>query len=328
MKVIIAGGTGLIGRELAHNLSQEGHEVIVLSRNPEQGMGLLKAVRVAGWDAKTADGWGHLADGADAIINLPGQSIAGKALLPTRWTEKRKHQIVQSRIDAARAIGEAVRAATHKPRVVIQASAVGYYGPCGDEIITESHPAGQDFLANVCAQWEQSSTPLEAMGVRSAIIRIGLVLSTEDGVLAKLMLPFHLFAGGPLGSGRQWYPWVHMADVIGVIRFLIATESAHGIYNLTTPNPLTNREFGKLLGKVMHRPLWLPVPAFAFKLAFGELATLILDGQRAVPQNLSALGYSFQFDDAEAALRDLLESHPSAQAERASLRTSVNKGQS
>jgi uncharacterized protein (TIGR01777 family) len=321
MRIIITGGTGFIGRKLAQSLADDGHEVIVLSRRPEQA-GALPKVQVSGWDGKTAQGWGHLADGTDAIVNLAGESIAGSGLIPQRWSKERKARILSSRLDTAAAVVEAVEAATRKPRVVIQASAVGYYGPCGDEIITESHQAGDDFLASVAVQWEDASARLDALGVRRPIVRTGLVLSANEGVLPRLMLPFHFFVGGPLGTGRQWYPWIHIDDVVGAIRFLITHDSAHGSFNLTAPNPLTNRDFSHLLGLVMHRPALVPVPSAAFKLALGEMATLILDGQRAVPQKLNDMGFSFQFNDAEAALRALLESGSAHQSRQADLTTS------
>ena len=244
-------------------------------------------MQVVGWDAKTAQGWEYLVDGADAIVNLAGESIGGTGLVPSRWTGARKQRILQSRLDAADAVVQAVKAAEHKPRVVIQASAVGYYGVTGDEVVTETSAAGNDFLARVCVQWENASAPLDDLGVRRAIIRTGLVLSPEEGVLPRLMLPFRLFAGGTLGSGKQWYPWIHSDDVVRAIRFLIDTEDATGAFNLTAPNPLTNRDFSRVLGRVMHRPAAIPVPAFTLRLALGEMATLVLDGQRAVPQKLS-----------------------------------------
>jgi uncharacterized protein (TIGR01777 family) len=324
MRVIIAGGTGLIGRKLAVSLLEASNEVIVLSRQPQAVRGLPAAVQVVGWDTRTAQGWGHLVDGADAIVNLAGESIAGKGFIPARWTDERKQRILQSRLDAARAIVEAVSAAANKPRVLVQASAVGYYGSTGDELITEAHPAGNDFLAQVCVQWENASASVEAMGVRRVVARIGLVLTPEEGVLPKLVLPFRFFVGGALGTGSQWYPWIHIDDVTSAIRYLITHEDAVGTFNLAAPNPLTNRDFSRVLGNVMHRPSWLPVPPFALRLALGEIAALVLEGQRAVPHNLGEAGFTFRFSQAEAALRDLLT--PAAGKKSADMITLQDKG--
>lgn len=302
MRILITGGTGLIGRALAADLARDGHDVIILSRTPERYTGRLpEGVRAERWDGRTADGWGALADGADAIVNLAGENIAGG-----RWTAERKRRIRQSRLDAGHAVVQAVEAAAHKPRVVVQASAVGYYGPCGDDIITEDHPPGNDFLADVCVAWEQSTAAVEAHGVRRPILRTGVVLSTEGGALPRMLPPFKFGLGGPLGSGRQWFPWIHIRDEVRAIRFLIEHEDAHGPYNLTAPNPVTNAEFTKALGRVLRRPAFMPVPAFALKLLFGEMATVLLDGQRAVPQRLLDAGFSFTFEEVEQALRDLL----------------------
>lgn len=311
MRVIITGGSGFIGQKLAASLVGDDYEVILLSRQPEKARGRVTNANVVGWDGRTAQGWGHLAEGADAIVNLAGESIGGSGIVPSRWSEERKRNILQSRLDAAAAVIEAVRSAKTKPGVVVQASAVGYYGAAGDALLTEAAPPGNDFLASVCAQWENASAPLDALGVRRAVIRTGLVLSPQGGVLPRLMLPFRFFGGGTLGSGRQWYPWIHIDDAIRAIRFLISTESARGTFNLSAPNPLTNRDFSRVLGRVMHRPALLPVPSFALRLALGEMATLVLDGQRAVPQSLSKLGFTFRFSEAEAALRDLLQPNAS-----------------
>ncbi|RMG99049.1 MAG: TIGR01777 family protein, partial [Chloroflexi bacterium] len=261
MRVIITGGTGLIGRALTNSLANDGHELIILSRQPDRYKGQITNANLVAWDGKTAVSWQHLADGADAIVNLAGASIASG-----RWTPTRKQLIRQSRVQAGQAITQAITAATQKPRVVIQASAVGYYGPCGHETITEDSPVGHDFLANVCQEWEESTAVLETMGVRRAIIRTGIVLSLAGGALPRLVLPYRLFIGGPLGNGRQYMPWIHIADEIRAIRFLIEQENASGPFNLTAPVPLTNREFGQVLGKVMKRPSLLPVPAFALRL--------------------------------------------------------------
>jgi uncharacterized protein (TIGR01777 family) len=306
MQVIITGGTGLIGRALAASLSGDGHRVIILSRRAEPVPGLDSGVQVVQWDAKTANGWGHLMKDADAIVNLAGESLAGTGLIPSRWTEERKRRIVESRTNAGKAIVEALKQVTGKQPTLIQSSAVGYYGPTRNEEITEAHPAGSDFLANVCIQWEASTQSVEAMGVRRAVIRTGLVLTPKGGVLPRLTLPFKLFAGGPLGNGKQWYPWIHLDDEIRAIRFLIETPQAKGVFNLTAPRPVTNQVLSNDLGKVMHRPDFIPAPAFALQLALGEMSTLVLDGQRAIPANLTKSGFQFKFSDAESALRDLL----------------------
>lgn len=302
MRTIITGGTGLIGRALAANLIADGHEVIVLSRNPSGATGLPKGVRVEGWDALTAEGWGRLADGADAIVNL-----AGAGLADSRWTTERKRVIRDSRVNAGRAVVQAVEAAEKKPGVVVQSSGIGYYGPRGDEKITEADTVGDDFLSRVCIDWEGSTAPLDNLGVRRPVIRTGPVLSTDGGSLPRMLLPFKLFVGGPIGGGRQWFSWIHIADEVRAVRFLMEHPEATGPFNLNAPTPVTNAEFGKTIGKVMNRPAILPTPSFALRLLFGEMSSVLLDGQRALPQRLLDLGFTFRFSEAEAALRDLLQ---------------------
>jgi hypothetical protein len=260
-----------------------------------------------GWDARTPEGWGHLADGARAIVNLAGASIAGEGFLPSRWTDESRRVIRESRLNSSRAVVEAVAQAEEKPRVLIQASGVGYYGYHGDNVLTEEAGPGDDWAARFTAEeWEPSTAPVEGMGVRRAIVRTGMVLDTEEGALPRLLLPFRLFVGGPMGSGKQWYSWIHLRDEVRALRFLIESEEASGAFNLTAPNPVRNGEMAKLIGKVMGRPSFIPVPGFALRLAFGEVAEVVLRGQRAVPQRLLDLGFTFDFPEAEAALQDLL----------------------
>jgi hypothetical protein len=308
MRVVITGGTGLIGTALAKSLLADGHEVIALSRNPDTRNGLPPEVRVAGWDARTAKGWGELADGAGAIVNLAGANLAGEGFLPTRWTEERKRIIRDSRVNAGHAVVEAVEQAGTKPGVLIQASGIGYYGHRGDQVVTEDLGPGDDFLARVSAEeWEPSTEAVEAMGVRRAIIRSGAVFSAKEGALPRMVLPFRLFVGGRLGSGDQWHSWLHLEDEVRAIRFLIDRGDASGPFNLSSPNPLPNAEFAKVLGRVLNRPAWIPVPGFAMRLAFGEVADVLLTGQRGIPQRLLDMGFEFRFADPEAALRDLLK---------------------
>ena len=307
LRVIITGGTGLIGSALAESLAKDGHDVIVLSRNPEKSArGLRQGIRAERWDGRSAEGWGQLADGAGAIVNLAGESLVGVNPILGRWTPARKRTIRESRLNAGQAVVEAVRAAASKPKVVIQSSAVGYYGPHGDERVTEETPAGSDFLGKLCVEWEASTQPVEALGVRRAIARTGLPLSKAGGFLPPLLLQHKLFAGGPLGSGRHYWPWIHMVDEVSALRFLIES-GAEGAFNLSAPNPVTNKVFSQTLGKVLKRPAFIPAPAFAVRLAMGELGdALLLTGQRQTPERLTALGFPFKFTELEGALKDVI----------------------
>jgi uncharacterized protein (TIGR01777 family) len=302
MRVIITGGTGMVGRQLGSNLVKDGHEAIALSRDPQRyHRQMPEGVRLVAWDAQSAQGWGELADGADAIVNLVGENLSARL-----WSPAQKRRIRESRLNGGKAIVEAIRQANRKPKVVIQASGVNYYGPGGDEIITEDHSAGSDFLSQVCVDWEGSTAEVEKMGVRRAIIRSGVVLDKKEGALPRFLLQFRLFAGGPLGNGRQWLSWIHPNDEINAIRFLIDQQEANGPFNLASPNPKTNREFGKAIGRVLHRPALIPVPALAIKLVFGEMSIVVLEGQRAVPQKLSKIGFHFSHPEIQEALKDVI----------------------
>jgi uncharacterized protein (TIGR01777 family) len=304
MRVVITGGTGLIGSALARELGGAGHDTVVLSRDLRRVGTLPPGVRAAEWDGKTAAAFPAL-DGDTAIVHLAGESIASG-----RWTAERKRRIRDSRVGTGRAVLEAVRQTSHRPRALLQSSAVGYYGPCGDEVVTEDHPPGGDFLAGICKDWEASTAEVEALGVRRAVLRTGVVLAKEGGALPRIAMPFRLMVGAPLGNGRQWFPWIHVADEIAAIRFLLEREDARGPFNLTAPNPVTNRQLGDALGRVMRRPnplqaLGLGVPGQLFQLALGEMSEMLLQGQRAVPRHLLDLGFTFRFPELEPALRHL-----------------------
>jgi hypothetical protein len=304
-RIVTTGGSGFLGRALTDELLKAEYEIVWLSRNPATTRDVPSGVRVEKWDGRSAQGWSAVADGAFAIVNLAGESIG---IPPIPWTNERKRRIRDSRVNAGKAVVEAVRLARAKPRVVIQASGVGYYGARGEEIITEKNAAGDDFLGDVATQWEASSAEVEALGVRRAIIRTGLPLDKSDGVFPFFALPFRFFVGGQIGSGKQFIAWIHLADYVRAIQFLIENENARGVFNLTAPNPLSNADFGRVLARVLHRPFWFPVPAFALKLALGEMAELLLlSGQRAVPERLLRAGFKFRFPDAERALKDVLK---------------------
>ena len=302
MRVLITGGTGLIGTALVKSLRDSNCEVTILTRSPDRHQASTpNGVRLEKWDGETAEGWGHLVSQMDAVVNLTGEGIANG-----RWSTERKERIRESRIRAGNALVSAIRDAETVPATLIQSSAVGYYGPGGDETMTEQTSAGEDFLARVCFDWEASTAEVEAMGVRRVVIRTGVVLSAQGGALPRMTLPFRLFAGGPLGSGKQYFPWIHIADEVAAIRFLLENEKASGPYNLAAPNPPRNREFVRDLGRAMGRPSLLPTPSFALQALFGEMSTVLLDGQRAVPARLQEDGYEFIFPETVAALRDLV----------------------
>ena len=301
MRVVIPGGSGLIGRAVAPRLVAEGHSVVLLTRRPDRLGDLGEGITGEAWDGRTTLGWGPLIDADCAILNLAGENLAAG-----RWTGARKRRILESRVDATRAVAEAVQKARRKPAMLLQASAVGYYGPRREDAVDEEAAAGDDFLARVCIAWEQASEPVEAAGVRRVLLRTGVVLAGGGGALSKMALPFRWFFGGPLGSGRQAVPWIHIEDVVEAIAFLLASPEAEGPYNLTAPGGVSNRQLSSALGKALRRPALMPAPAFALRLALGEMADMLLTGQKAVPARLEAAGYQFRFPQIQGALEDLL----------------------
>ena len=299
MKILIAGGTGLIGRVLTKRLVETNHKVTILSRSAQPG-GLPPSVGVSVWDGQNRGAWHADVESADAIINLAGENIGD---LP--WTNARKVSIRSSRVDAGHALVEAIRDARHKPAVLLQASAVGYYGTHPDEIFTEDSPPGLDFLSEVGVDWETSTQAVEALGVRRVLLRTGTVLSPDGGVLPKFMYPVRLMVGGAMGSGRQWVSWIHMQDEVEAIRFLLENPAAVGAFNLVAPQPVANAEFVRTLAEVLCKPYWLTVPAFALQVLLGEMSMLVLDGQHVVPQRLQQMGFQFAYNDLHDALKNL-----------------------
>jgi uncharacterized protein (TIGR01777 family) len=313
MRVLITGGTGLIGGALARELGAPGpdaHDAVILSRDLRRVGALPPGVRAAEWDGRTAEALSSLFDGDSAIVHL-----AGEPVVSGRWTPDKKRRIRDSRVVSGQAILAAVQASSHRPRVLLQGSAVGYYGACGDEVVAEDHlpgAPGDDFLAGVCREWEASTAAVESLGVRRAVLRTGIVLSTAGGALPRIAFPYRFGIGAPLGSGRQWVPWIHIADEVAAIRFLLERADARGPFNLSAPEPVTNRRLGDVLGRVLRRPnpfqaLGLGVPGPLFQVALGEMAEALLAGQRAVPRRLLDLGFAFRYPDLEPALRSLTD---------------------
>ncbi len=298
MKVLITGGTGFLGGALAKSLLTDGHPVWALSRNPDKAHAPA-GVQIIAWDGRTTTGWGDLVNEMDAIVNL-----AGKSLSTWPWTKATKQEFWDSRIQAGLAVVEAISKATRRPRVLVQASGINHYGLAGPTA-DESTPAADDFLARLTVAWEDVTQPVEAMGVRRVIIRTAVVLGRGEGLLPLMSLPVNLFAGGPLGSGKQAMPWIHVADDVGAIRFLIAGEKASGAFNLIAPAPTSSAEFMRGLAKALHRPYWFPTPAFLLRLVLGEMSCLVVDGRFAQPKRLTELGYRFQFAGLEEALLDI-----------------------
>jgi uncharacterized protein len=307
MRIIIAGGSGLIGRALTAILTANGDDILILSRKPERVKGMPNGVNVIQWDGKTLHEWVKYIDNSDVIINLTGENLSGEGLIPSRWTKARKLRLVQSRVNSGEVLTKAIQSVKNKPSIFVQASGVGFYGTHQEKPLTEEDESGNDFAANLCKEWEASSQPVELMGVRRMVVRNGVVLSNRGGALPLLLLPFKLWVGGPLGNGHQVYSWIHMDDEINAIQFLIHSEKANGIYNLTSPNPVTNAEFGLSISKILKRPYYLPIPSFAMRLALGEVTTMVLQGQRVLPQRLLELGFTFRYPLIDEALSDLIK---------------------
>lgn len=300
MKVLIAGGTGLIGQALAESLLKDGHDVFILTRRT-QTPSLPPGVRTFGWDGRSVGDWIAAVEQADAVVTLAGATLASWP-----WTKKRKQRFFDSRSQPALVLAEACGMASRRPKVFLQASAIGYYGPRGDLPVTEADGPGRDLGARICQQAEAASKPVELLGIRHVALRTAVVLAKESIILRLMALPVRLFIGGPLGSGTQGFSWIHIADEVSAIRFLMENENASGPFNLSAPEPLSNAEFTRLLAKILKRPYWFPTPAFLLRFVLGEMSTLVLEGQFVLPARLQELGFQFRFPRAEQALQDLL----------------------
>jgi hypothetical protein len=303
MKIIVSGGSGLLGRALVDRLAALGHDLVILTRDASgQARTQGPRIRTVEWtpDGRTGR-WAHEIDGADAVVNLAGAGIADR-----RWTPARKALIRSSRALATRSLVAAVREAPRKPSVFIQGSAVGYYGADrGDAVLDESFPPGDDFLGQVCVAWEAEAYPVQALGCRLVIARTGIILAAAGGVLIRMKLPFQFFVGGPVASGEQFISWIHIDDWTAMMLWAMTSASLDGAFNATAPEPVTNRDFSAALGRALRRPSWLPVPGLALRVLFGELAgPLLIRGQRVRPARALAAGFTFAhpaIDDAMAA---------------------------
>lgn len=293
MHILITGGSGFIGRALCPQLTQAGHELSVLTRDPDRAAPGLNGVHLIQRLAQ--------AGRVDAVINLAGEPLA-----EGRWNAQRKQAFRDSRIGTTTALLQWIEAQPQRPRVLVSGSAIGYYGPRDDTPLDESSPAGSDFAAQLCRDWESEALKAEALGMRVCLVRTGVVLGKDGGALAKMLPPFKLGAGGPMGDGRQWMSWVHRSDLVRLIQWLLEQELARGPYNGTAPQPVSNRVFAQTLAGVLQRPAVLSTPAFALKLMFGEMSTLLLTGQRVLPARAQAQGFRFRYPELEAALRDML----------------------
>lgn len=300
MRILLTGGTGLIGRALCRHWTAAGHELLVWSRNPAKVAAVCSGARGIGRLEELDD-----AAPLDAVINLAGTPIADRP-----WTAARRRLLWESRVTLTRKLVDWLAARPARPQVLLSGSAVGWYGDGGERRLTEESPAGrEDFASDLCSAWEAAALQAEELGIRVVLIRTAPVLAREGGMLGRLLPPFRLGLGGRLGSGRQWMPWIHIDDEVGLIDFLLQHEECRGPYNACAPNPVRNAEFTRILARVLHRPALLPAPAYMLRLVFGEMAGLLLGGQHLQPQRTLEAGYQFRFPHLETALSDLLGSH-------------------
>jgi uncharacterized protein (TIGR01777 family) len=301
VKVFVTGGTGLIGRHLVTALQERADEVICVTRSAERARNLLpEAVHLVEADPDQPGSWQDEVQDCDAVINLAGESVA-KGL----WTDGRKRRLRQSRLHVTRNLVEAI-GRSGSPSVLISASATGYYGDGGRAALDEEHEPGSGFLSRLACEWEGTALQAESASTRVVLLRIGVVLAREDGALPRLLMPFRFGVGGPLGSGRQYFPWIHVKDLVRIIVFALNTPGLSGPINAVAPDPPTQATFARAMGEVLHRPSWLPVPAFVLRILLGEKGEMLLASQRAVPRALRARGFHFDFDNLQTALDDLL----------------------
>lgn len=301
-KIIVTGATGLIGKGLCKALISRGDQLTILSRNTSNASKIIPGAKeYIQWNYNLPETWAEFLNGQDSIVHLAGESIAGK-----RWNNNYKNKILQSRKLSTNNLAEAIISLHEKPASFISASAVGYYGNKGNTILTEESANGNDFLANVCNEWEKASETVEASGVRRVVIRTGVVLSREGGALKQMITPYKFFIGGPLGSGRQWFPWIHIDDLIRIYIYSIDNSSVNGVLNATSPKHVTMKEFSGKLGKILRRPSFFPVPLFVLKIAVGEVAGSLVASQRIIPQKLVKGGFKFKYENVEEALKDLI----------------------
>jgi hypothetical protein len=301
MKVLVTGASGRIGKALCDELLKRGDEVVGLTRSPDKPRAAQPRVTWHAWEP-TLERPGEAAfEGVDGVVNLVGERI------DQRWSAEAKRKIVDSRKVATHNLIGTIEGLARKPEVLVSQSAVGYYGNRGDEVLDESSAPGEGFDSNVCVEWEKAAREVEAADVRLTIVRTGQVMETGGGILGELLLPFKLGLGGPLAGGRQWLPWIHLADEIGVLTWALDTESVSGVVNGTAPNPVTNKDWSKALGKALGRPAVLPIPGLAVEVKFGkEFGKVAQGGQRVLPKRTEELGYAFKFPEIDGALRDLV----------------------
>ena len=300
MKILMTGGTGFVGLYLAARLLKDGHEVRILIRSNEEAKGVSSGVSFLQGDPTRKGPWQEAIRNQDAVINLAGAPIF------TKWTDEQKRVIRESRVSTTRNIVEGIETNPGKSFALFSTSAVGYYGFHGDEALTENSPPGDDFLATVASQWEAEALKAREKGARVVITRFGIVLGAGGGALGQMIPLFKKFVGGPIGSGRQWFSWVHVQDLTEAFLFLLNHPELSGPVNVCSPNPLRNKELAKALGKTLHRPSFLPVPGFMIKLVLGEFGSVILKGQRVIPRRLLESGFVFRHPEIHEALKDVV----------------------
>ncbi|HKZ12837.1 MAG TPA: TIGR01777 family oxidoreductase [Solirubrobacterales bacterium] len=301
MRALVTGASGRIGEALCDELLARGDEVVGLTRDPEKARAAQSQVTWHAWEPTLERPPDAAFEGVDGVVNLVGEKIN------QRWTEEAKRKIMDSRKVATHNLAGAIEGLARKPKAMVSQSAVGYYGSRGDETLDESSAPGKGFDAEICVEWEQAAHEVEAAGVRLVIVRTGQVMETGGGLLGELLLPFKLGLGGPLAGGHQWLPWIHLADEVGILIWALDTESVSGVVNGTAPNPVTNKEWSKALGRALHRPAVLPIPGFATEIKFGrEFGKVAQGGQRVLPKRTEEMGYAFRYPEIDGALRDLV----------------------